>query len=165
MRPYPFSLGTIWRSNEQMSDVAQQSQTPDFTQGIRLLARLARVAEQACQSTGISLPQYRLLVSVSGGGQRASELATRVGVSRPTLTSLVDGLEQAGLLRRQAVPTDRRGIELVPTPAGLDAVERADAALTKRMLELVAPESAAHVGSVVQALGAALDREGETRRH
>jgi DNA-binding MarR family transcriptional regulator len=147
-----------------MSQLVEPTQPPpNFTQGIRLLARLARVAEQACQSTGISLPQYRLLVSVSGAPQRASELAARVGVSRPTLTSLVDGLEHADLLRRQPVPTDRRGIQLVPTPQGLEAVERADAALTKRMLELVAPESAALVGDVVRALGAALDREGEAQ--
>ena len=148
-----------------MSEVAQHRPSPDFTQGIRLLARLARVAEQACQSTGISLPQYRLLVSVSDGAQRASELAARVGVSRPTLTSLVDGLEQAGLLRRQPVPTDRRGIELVPTVEGLGAVERADAALTRRMLELVGPETAARARCVVEALGAALDREGQERVH
>ncbi len=153
-----------------MSEVAhnrhsQQGHSPDFTQGIRLLARLARVAEQACQSTGISLPQYRLLVSVSDGAQRASELAARVGVSRPTLTSLVDGLEQAGLLRRQPVPTDRRGIELVPTAEGLGAVERADAALTRRMLELVGPDTAQCAGCIVEALGAALDRERQERLH
>ena len=47
---------------------------PDFRAGVRLLARLARVAEQACQTTGISLPQYRLLVTISGRSQRASEL-------------------------------------------------------------------------------------------
>ena len=89
---------------------------PDFRAGIRLLARLARVAEQACQTTGISLPQYRLLVSISGQPQRASELATAVGVSRPTLTALVDGLEQGGYLRRVPVANDRRGIQLVPIP-------------------------------------------------
>ena len=50
-----------------------------FRNTIRLLARLARVAEQACQSTGISLPQYRLLDSISGEAQRASELAASVG--------------------------------------------------------------------------------------
>jgi DNA-binding MarR family transcriptional regulator len=133
----------------------------DYTPGIRLLARLARVAEQSCQSTGISLPQYRLLVSVSGGPQRASELAARVGVSRPTLTSLVDGLEQAGLLKRAPVPTDRRGIQLVPTEEGLGAVERADSALTRRMLELVGPEKVARVGSLISDVVSALDREGE----
>ena len=118
-----------------MSEVLHsQVETPDFTAGIRILARLARVAEQACQATGISLPQYRLLVSVSGQPQRASELAARVGVSRPTLTSLVDGLEQAGLLRRRPVATDRRGIQLVQTQKGVDAVSRAEDSLTKRML-------------------------------
>jgi DNA-binding MarR family transcriptional regulator len=145
-----------------------QVRTPDFTSGIRLLARLARVAEQACQSTGISLPQYRLLVSVSGQTQRASELAARVGVSRPTLTSLVDGLEQGGLLRRVPVATDRRGIQLVPTDKGLAAIARAEDALTRRLLQLVAPEAAARVADVVRSLGAALDREGEeqlSRRH
>lgn len=140
--------------------VAHELPQVDYTPGIRLLARLARVAEQACQSTGISLPQYRLLVSVSDGPQRASELAARVGVSRPTLTSLVDGLEQASLLKRVPVPSDRRGIELVPTVEGLEAVERADAALTRRMLELVEPERVAGVGSLIREVVSALDREG-----
>lgn len=150
-----------------MSELVRDTHAPDFTAGIRILARLARVAEQACQRTGISLPQYRLLVSVSGQPQRASALAARVGVSRPTLTSLVDGLEQAGMLRRQPVPTDRRGIQLVPTRDGLEAVARAEHALTKRMLQLVAPDTAVLVADVVKALGMALDREGEAqlRRH
>ncbi len=141
--------------------VAQELPAVDYTPGIRLLARLARVAEQACQATGISLPQYRLLVSASGGPQRASELAARVGVSRPTLTSLVDGLEQAGLLRRVPEPTDRRGIQLVPTGEGLEAVERADAALSRRMLELVGPDKVARVGSLIREVLGALDREDE----
>jgi DNA-binding MarR family transcriptional regulator len=138
--------------------------TPVFTAGIRLLARLARVAEQTCQSTGISLPQYRLLVSVSGRPQRASELAASVGVSRPTLTSLVDGLEQASLLRRVPVPTDRRGIRLEPTEAGRKAMARAERALNSRILELIDGDGS-HImrllNNVVLELGAALDREGQ----
>ena len=75
----------------------------DFQPGIRLLARLARVAEQACQATGISLSQYRLLVSISGQPQRASELAARVGVSRPMLSSIRGARSQParGPTRRQ----------------------------------------------------------------
>jgi DNA-binding MarR family transcriptional regulator len=135
---------------------------PDFTAGIRLLARLARVAEQTCRSTGISLPQYRLLVSVSGSAQRASEPAASVGVSRPTLTSLVDGLEQAGMLRRVPVPTDRRGIRLELTEEGRLATARAERALTARLLDLVDgdPQNVAPlVKDVVSGLGAALERE------
>jgi len=131
----------------------------DFRSGIRLLARLARVAEQACQRTGISLPQYRLLVSITGRPQRASELAASVGVSRPTLTSLVDGLEEAGYLRRVPVMSDRRGIQLVVTDAGRAAVTNAEQALTRRLRELAGPDAARAVGQVVAAIGAALDRE------
>jgi DNA-binding MarR family transcriptional regulator len=139
----------------------------DMTAGIRLLARLARVAEQTCQSTGISLPQYRLLVSASGGSQRASELAAAVGVSRPTLTSLVDGLEQAGLLRRVPVPTDRRGIRLELTDEGSAATARAERALAARLLRLIDGDvrDVAHVvKGVVYGLSAALDREGRPAR-
>jgi DNA-binding MarR family transcriptional regulator len=133
----------------------------DLIPGIRLLARLARVAERVCQGTGISLPQYRLLVSISGQPQRASELAARVGVSRPTLTSLVNGLEEAGLLRREPVATDRRGIRLEPTEAGRAAVARAERALSDRLLQLVDRDTARVVSDVVEALADALDRESE----
>ena len=142
-----------------MGEPARVRGGDDFKPGIRLLARLARVAELACQQTGISLPQYRLLVSITGCPQRASELAAHVGVSRPTLTSLVDGLEQSGLLRRAPVLSDRRGIQLVVTEAGRAAVARADAALTQRLLELAGPDAARVVGEVVAVIGAALDRE------
>lgn len=133
--------------------------TPDFRAGIRMLARLARVAEQACQSTGISLPQYRLLVSISGQSQRASELATRVGVSRPTLTSLVDGLEHGGLLRRAPVPSDRRGIQLLPTEAGQLAIARAEEALSQRLAELFDRDMARVTSDILAELEAALDRD------
>jgi DNA-binding MarR family transcriptional regulator len=139
---------------------AETGARPDLTAGIRLLARLARVAERACRESGISLPQYRLLLSVSGTSQRPSELATQVGVSRPTLTSLVDGLAQAGMINRVPVPTDRRGIRLEPTEEGRAAIERAEARLTQRMLELVDVDSGSSVDEIVSAVGRALDREG-----
>jgi DNA-binding MarR family transcriptional regulator len=134
----------------------------DFTSGIRLLARLARVAERSCQDSGISLSQYRLLVSIVGGPCRASELATHVDVSRPALTSMVDGMVQAGLLSRAPVPTDRRGVELVATDSGRSAVERAERALTERMLQLVDGDAAKVVAGVVSAVASALDRERPT---
>ncbi len=134
----------------------------DLRAGIRLLARLARVAEQTCQQTGISLPQYRLLVSAAQGPQRASELAAAVGVSRPTLTSLVDGLEQAGLVKRAPVPSDRRGIQLELTDAGREATARAEEALSGRLLNLINGEAETVVPlvhGVVHDMSGALDRE------
>lgn len=149
----------------EMSSVGSSVSNLDVTAGIRLLARLARVAEQTCQSTGISLPQYRLLVSAASGPQRASEVAAAVGVSRPTLTSLVDGLEQAGLVRRVPVASDRRGIQLELTDAGREATVRAERALSLRLLELVngkTEQVMPIVKSVVVNIGAALDREARS---
>jgi DNA-binding MarR family transcriptional regulator len=150
-------------ANDPLSSVAAETTSSDVRAGVRLLARLARVAEQACQSTGVSLPQYRLLVSISDAPGRASTLATTLGVSRPTLTSLVDGLEQAGLLQRVPVPNDRRGIRLELTDAGRVATARADRALTGRVLRLIDGDVGSTVEllkGIVSGLGAALDREG-----
>lgn len=138
---------------------AHQAAAIDHTPVVRLVARVTRVAERACQGTGISLPQYRLLASVTDGPSRASALASLVGVSRPTLTSLVDGLEQAGLLRRVPVPTDRRGVDLEATPEGLEAVARADAALVERLMGLVSAEHSAAVSDLVAQASSALDKE------
>jgi DNA-binding MarR family transcriptional regulator len=146
-----------------MGEPVRRIEGADFQPGIRLLARLARVAELACQQTGISLPQYRLLVSITGAPQRASELAAHVGVSRPTLTSLVDGLEAAALVRRVPVLSDGRGIQLAVTDAGREAVARADQALTRRFLDLAGPDAARVVEQLVCAIGAALDRETPPR--
>jgi DNA-binding MarR family transcriptional regulator len=150
-------------ARDPLTSAAAEATATDVRAGVRLLARLARVAEQACRSTGISLPQYRLLVSISDAPGRASTLAASLGVSRPTLTSLVDGLEHAGLLRRVPVPNDRRGIRLELTAAGRMATARADRALTGRVLRLIDGDVGSTVAllrEVVADLGAALDREG-----
>jgi len=100
-------------------------------------------------------------VSISGQPQRASELAAHVSVSRPTLTSLVDGLEQSDLLRRVRVPNDRRGIQLEPTEEGLKAIARAEHGLAERLLQLIDRDAVITVGEVVAAVGEALDRAGD----
>ena len=132
--------------------------TDDMRLGIRLLAKLARIAEQACQSTGISLPQYRLLAEIAAGPSRASSLAARLAVSRPTLTSLVDGLEAGGFMVRVPVPTDRRGIELRATDKGLTAVIRAEAALAERMAGLTRHSQMSNVTGLARHMSSVLSQ-------
>jgi DNA-binding MarR family transcriptional regulator len=56
---------------------------------------------------------------------RLHDLADRVVLSRSGLTRLVDRLEAAGLVRREAVAGDRRGAFAVLTDAGAAAQRRA----------------------------------------
>lgn len=47
-----------------------------------------------------------------------SSLAEKAGVSRATMTGLIDGLEQSGLVARVFTPGDRRSIQIQLTDAG-----------------------------------------------
>jgi DNA-binding MarR family transcriptional regulator len=92
-----------------------------------VLARLARVLERACDD--ISLPQYRVLVYVSEGDERASRLADRLALAKPTITAAVDGLVERGYVVREAIEGNRRSIRLRVTPAGDAALDVAEAAM------------------------------------
>lgn len=58
------------------------------------------------------------LEKAAGGRLRMNELAAAVVISRSNITRLADRLEEAGLLRRDAVPGDRRGYYCVLSEAG-----------------------------------------------
>lgn len=64
------------------------------------------------------------LVEAPENRLRMNELAQKVVLSRSGLTRLVDKLETAGFLRRQAAPNDRRGAFAVLTDKGKDAVRK-----------------------------------------
>ncbi len=66
-----------------------------------------------------------------------SELADRLGVEGATMVAMVDRLVKAGLVMREACPTDRRKKRVVLTPAGLAIYEKVKTeadALRKQML-------------------------------
>ncbi|MCH2169593.1 MarR family transcriptional regulator [Myxococcota bacterium] len=130
----------------------------EWQAGIRALARLSRLAERACQSTGISLSQYRLLVSVGSVPRRANEVAATLGVSRPTLTSIVHGLEGRELVIRRVVASDRRGVDLELTEKGREAIERAESAMGRALAPLLDEETVRSALSVGLKVSRALDR-------
>ena len=60
-----------------------------------------------------------------GGLLRMSDLAAQTGMTSSGLTRAVDRLEEAGLVRREACPTDRRGAYAVLTELGNHQTELA----------------------------------------
>lgn len=59
-----------------------------------------------------------LLMKAEEPGLSPSELAEKAGVSRATMTGLVDGLEKDGFIERHQSPNDRRGIVINLTEKG-----------------------------------------------
>jgi DNA-binding MarR family transcriptional regulator len=75
--------------------------------------------------TGMSPARVRLLGTLHCQGPRTmSQLGERLDVSARNITTLVDGLERDGAVRRVPHSTDRRATVIELTPGGLETVER-----------------------------------------
>jgi DNA-binding MarR family transcriptional regulator len=111
----------------------------EIRRAVRVLTRLARVLRRA--ETGLTMPQYKLLVLLDNGDERSSQLAARLAVSKPTLTAAADGLVEAGFLRRTPDATDKRAVWLQLTEPGRAALGHADAAYAARFGPLLSSVS------------------------
>jgi DNA-binding MarR family transcriptional regulator len=109
---------------------------PRAAQVVMILLRLFRALERV--DTDLTPQQYRILKLAGAGGERSAKLAERLAVAKPTLTATADGLVAAGYARRDAEPGDRRVVRLCLTAAGREAVDRADAAYTSWLDQLLA---------------------------
>jgi DNA-binding MarR family transcriptional regulator len=98
---------------------------------VRALAFGARILERALDD--MTLPQFRVLSLIASSPERASRVAEKAAVSRPSLTGLLDGLEQRDWVRRVHVDGDRRGVSLEVTAAGMAALLAAEHAAAEHM--------------------------------
>ena len=133
----------------------------------RTIARLGKMLEVVLAEEGASVPQYRLLAFLSGGTERARDLARMLEVSPPSLTALVDNTVAKGLVERHHADGDRRAVHHVLTPAGEQALEEADNALVEHLGHLLQtldlPRRAFAVEGLL-ALSDALERRHEQNR-
>jgi len=107
---------------------------PNLTRAARALALSARALERAAGSRDLTLAQYRVLALVAAGDERSSLLADRLAVAKPTITAVVDGLVERGLIERTSVTGDRRSIRISLTKPGVQALR----AVEKEMSETLA---------------------------
>jgi DNA-binding MarR family transcriptional regulator len=86
---------------------------------------------EVSEEVGMSFGKIRALRRIARRPMSMSELASLLSVDPPNLTSVVDDLEGAGLVERQAHPTDRRVKLVVATPAGAALARTADEILAR----------------------------------
>jgi DNA-binding MarR family transcriptional regulator len=93
-------------------------------EAVRALARASRLLER--WSGEVNLAHYRVLAAIAAGDQRASRIATKLALGKPTISASVESLCQRGLLARAEVAGDQRADALELTEQGarlLDSVE------------------------------------------
>ena len=100
----------------------------------RAAAKLARQVTIPLGEVDLSLPQYRVLAFLDEGGAAPSDLAGRLSVSRPSITALMDGLVNRGLVERHPDHEDGRRVTHHLTLDGRSALKRADRAVGERLV-------------------------------
>src|SRR6266536_4710860 len=95
---------------------------------LRAQAELIRTLDRELEAEqGLPITFFDVLVQLSqaGGRLRMSELADAVLLSRSGVTRLVDRMVRAGLVRREACPTDRRSMYAALTTKGKRTLAKA----------------------------------------
>ena len=124
---------------------------------VRTLTRLARMLER--RAGDLSLPQFRVLALVDEGGERASQLAERLAVAKPTITAVVDGLVERGYVKRSADCDDRRATKITLTAPGRRALYGAEHAMHARLHDVLAhADDPTAIERALEDLGRAVDR-------
>jgi DNA-binding MarR family transcriptional regulator len=116
-------------------------------------------------SDELNLAHYRVLSAIASGDERASRIAHRLALGKPTVSAAVDAMCQRGLLTRSKSQTDQRVAALQLTSEGRAVLARVEAAMVARLDALCSrvpdPEQ---VRSSLVSVGTAVDELMAERR-
>jgi DNA-binding MarR family transcriptional regulator len=144
-------------------DEQEQRAWRAYLNGSRLLA--AQLDRELQQNSGIPHAYYEILVRLSEAPDRTlrmSDLAVASVSSRSRLSHAVARLEEAGWVRRESCPTDRRGAFAVLTDEGF--AQLASAApphvegVRSHLFDQLAPEQVEQLRAIFESVSTGLVR-------
>jgi DNA-binding MarR family transcriptional regulator len=122
-----------------------------------LLEVVALVIRGVSDNRDLSLTAVAALGSLDRrGGQRITTLATAEGVSQPSMTQLIQRLEQRGLVERTSDPSDGRVALVSLTAEGRSTLAARRQRNARRIAELLADLPERDVHALADALAAVL---------
>ncbi|GGY46325.1 MarR family winged helix-turn-helix transcriptional regulator [Streptomyces omiyaensis] len=152
-----------------MNSAAVSTPDPDgllAEQLLRLTRRLHRIQKRHLEPVGITPAQSRLLRLVAHYGDappRMTDLAARLEVVPRAVTSLVDGLEAAGRVRRAPDPSNRRVVRIELTDEGRATLRELRSARRAAAEDILAPltvEQREVLGGLLTALAGPVPESG-----
>jgi len=139
----------------------------DAAMAARLPLVVGRLSRRVRIDARGSLPPLQLSTLATldeHGPQQRCELARREGVAKSTMSRVLTALDRKHLIRRDAVPTDRRGLLVSLTTTGTNRLRRAcgrPTGLLRRRLDLLDPTHQAALQEALPALEALLEHDDE----
>lgn len=129
----------------------------------------ARLSRELAEQTSVSMADYSVLstlVEMPGRRARPSQLAGHLEWSQSRLSHQLSRMERRGLLARERVPHDARGIQIVATRAGLRAIAEATpvhlAGVREHMLDLLTPQQVEALAELSETVVAHLTEDPES---
>jgi len=137
---------------------------------VPLVMRTVRAEMRRHRAADLSVPQFRTLTFLSRqAGASLSQVAEHIGLTLPSMSSLVEGLVERKLILRNTHSVDRRRVTLTLTARGQSVLEAAHGATQAALAEKLAALAPQDRTIVVQAMQAVRpifepDTYGETDR-
>jgi DNA-binding MarR family transcriptional regulator len=122
-----------------------------------LLRRLIRAVDlhskKLVRETGLTTPQVVVLQAIRDSGEvTTGRISSAVSLSQATVTTIVDRLEDRGLIERYRSTIDRRVVHLRLTAAGRSALRKAPPLLHERFRRSYASLNPARQRAILNAL-------------
>jgi len=101
----------------------------------------------------LSVPQFRTLLFLGRHeGASLSEVAEHIGLTLPSMSTMIDGLVACGLATRRTHPNDRRRMTLALTDRGQAIMRSARKATQAHLVALLRRLTVADCATVVKAM-------------
>ena len=143
---------------------SEQASWRAILRGTRLLET---ALDDALHESGLQLSEYEIISMLSERPShrlRMSELAAMVVQSRSRLTHTAKRLEARGWVTREQCLGDRRGVELVLTPVGLEAVDEIAKvhvqSVRDNLVDIMTPQQFKAIGDAMAIVRNHLDPDG-----
>ncbi|HET6509568.1 MAG TPA: MarR family transcriptional regulator [Baekduia sp.] len=146
---------------------ADDAQLAAFAQAFDDFVRAAKRARVRVEPDAVLTPsQHDLLCPLLDGALGLRELARTAGVSAPTATRMIDGLQERELVTRDRAADDRRAVRIALTAAGRDALKRhrtRQLARRRALFAQLSPGERRAAAKVLSRLAAAYEELEETQ--
>jgi DNA-binding MarR family transcriptional regulator len=90
----------------------------DKAKSVWTIVALYRQFEYVARESDITLAQYRLMLFLRRGAQRAGTIAAAAAVKKPTISAMLAVLRDKGWIAETSDPSDARAISISLTQAG-----------------------------------------------
>jgi DNA-binding MarR family transcriptional regulator len=128
---------------------------------VRVGSAIAEIYDRESRQIGLTSQQARLLFILAEEPANMLGLSNALKVRKSTMTSLIDRMEELGLLTRAPDPRDRRRFIVAITPLGAQKSKDFGQGMRTAVTKLIAPLNEVESGALARLLSVIL---GESER-